>query len=84
MWLLNPKTGVVNLVFHADTIKRCLSEGHVEVDAPAQASPGPARFEATDHKASSSVAPEATLETHEEHQLEPKAKRRKRVNNAGT
>jgi len=34
MWLRNPRTGAVNLVVHPETIRRCLSEGHVAVPDP--------------------------------------------------
>lgn len=34
VWLRNPKTGMVNLVVHPETIRRCLSEGHVQVSDP--------------------------------------------------
>lgn len=34
VWLRNPRTGTVNLVVHPETIRRCLSEGHVSVSDP--------------------------------------------------
>lgn len=34
VWLRNPRTGMVNLVVHPETIRRCLSEGHTVVPDP--------------------------------------------------
>ena len=34
IWLKHPKTGNINLVVHEDTLKRCLSEGHMVVPDP--------------------------------------------------
>ena len=34
IWLRNPRTGMVNLVVHPETMRRCLSEGHTVVSDP--------------------------------------------------
>lgn len=34
VWLRNPRTGMVNLVVHPETMRRCLSDGHTVAADP--------------------------------------------------